>query len=348
MKKKSLMQQLLFLTFICATVYLGFLYLLPLVFPFLLAYILMRMLWPLMNYIHNTWKWPRFLSDYGVVFTFFATIILAVIFLFWQIMSQLRLLFTNFPVYHQLLTSALCRQTQYVCNCIDYYLRLDAGTSHLFLDNQIERLEQQGIDLISDHAGKTIINCLASSFHFFAIILIIIISMIILVKEMKPLNEKYRKSRFYAPLHAILLSLKKSGLTYLKTELIILFINAVACSLGLFLIHNPYFFILGIGIAIFDAFPILGSGLIFLPWCLFEFCNHNYYFAAILITTYLVTLFVREFLEAKMLGDGMGMSPFFMLAAIFIGIELFGVTGIFLGPFAVVLVRAILTECRQT
>ncbi len=31
-----------------------------------------------------------------------------------------------------------------------------------------------------------------------------------------------------------------------------------------------------------------------------------------------------------------------MIAAIFIGIELFGVTGIFLGPLAIVLIQAIL------
>lgn len=347
MKKKSLMHQLFFLSLICAIVYLGFLYLLPLAFPFILAYLLMRMLWPVMQYLHKHWRWPRFLSNYGVLLGFFSSVTITIAFLFWQIMSQLRLFFSNFPVYQQLLTSTLCRQRQYICNCVDYYLHLDAGTADLFLDNQMERLEQKGFNLLSDHAGKTIINCLSSSFHFFAVLLIIIISMIILVKEMGPLNEKYRNSRYYTPVHTILLSLKKSGLSYLRTELIILLINAIVCSLGLFLIHNPYFFILGIAVAIFDAFPILGSGMIFLPWCLFEFFNHNYYFAAILITTYLITLFVREFLEAKMLGDGMGISPFFMLAAIFIGIELFGVTGIFLGPFGVVLIRAILTECKQ-
>ena len=97
------------------------------------------------------------------------------------------------------------------------------------------------------------------------------------------------------------------------------------------------------GISIFDAFPVLGSGFIFLPWAIYAFLNQEYYTAAILITTYLITLFVREFLEAKLLGKGLGLSPFFMLAAIFIGIQIFGVTGIFLGPLAIVLVRAILS-----
>lgn len=348
MKKDSLMYQFFLLFIICGGIYLSFQYLLPLAFPFLLAYILMRMLWPIMNYLHRQCNWPLFLANYSVLFAFLMSVSLAVIFLFQQIVGQLRLFFTNFPIYHQLVTTTLNRQTESVCNYLDYYLHLDGGTSRLFLNQQIHVLEQQGMDLVSNHAGETVIQCLMSSFHFFATILIIIISMMILAKEMIPLNEAYRKNRYYSSIHSVLLSLKKSGLTYLRTESFILIINAIVCSLGLFLIHNPYFFILGIAIAIFDAFPVLGSGFIFLPWCLWQFFDGNYYYAAILITTYLITVFAREFLEAKLFGNGMGVNPFLTIASIFIGIELFGIAGILLGPLFIVLVRAILSECRQT
>lgn len=96
-------------------------------------------------------------------------------------------------------------------------------------------------------------------------------------------------------------------------------------------------------IAVFDAFPVLGSGLIFLPWGIYQFLEQDYYVAAVLVTTYLLTLFIREYLEARLLGQGMGLNPFFMLAAIFVGVKLFGVTGIFLGPLAIVLIQVILS-----
>lgn len=346
-KRETLIHQLFLLVIICGGVYLGFLYLLPLVFPFLLAYFLMRILWPVMTYLHKTCNWPFYLANYSVLFAFLSLVLLTIIYLFGKIMSQLRLFFTNFPVYQQLFTNTLCRQTNYLCNCIDYYLHLDNGTSQHFFDQQIQTLEQRGMDFISNRAGETIIQGLISSFHIFSTILIVIISMIILAKEMLPLNEAYRQSRYYSSIHSILVCLKTSGMTYLRTESLILVINAVLCSLGLFLIRNPYFFILGIAISVFDAFPILGSGFIFLPWCVFEFINGNYYYAAILITTYLATLFIREYLEAKMLGNGMGMNPFFTIASIFIGIDLFGIAGIFLGPFAIVLIRTLLAECQK-
>lgn len=342
MEKPSLLYQFIRLLLVTAGVYLSFRYLLPLIFPFLLAYILIRMLYPAMIYLHKRWKLPRFLSHYGTLFCFFSAVTGILLTIFWKISTQLRLFFSNFPVYRQLLNAAFCRQTERFCHCIDYYLSLEEGTVLSFLEEQLCSFEQNGRNMITSKAGKALVNCISGSFQFFAMLLILIISMLLLVKEIEPLHETYRNSSFFTPIHSVLVRLKESGLTYLKTEGIILLINWLACSLGLFLIHNPYFFLLGMGISIFDAFPVLGSGFIFIPWAIIEFFNRDYYSAAILITTYLVTLFVREFLEAKLLGKGMGLNPFFMIAAIFIGIELFGVTGIFLGPLAIVLIQAIL------
>jgi len=343
MNQSSLAFQFLRLLIVSLGVYLAFRFLLPLAFPFLLAYILMRTLYPIMCSLHKKWKLPRILSHYGTLFGFFAVVTSLFLFVGWKIITQLRLFFSNFPVYRQIIESTLYRQTTRICHCIDYYLCLENGTVYTFLEQRMTDFEQTSTKNLTTNAGKALVNCLSGSFQFFAVLVILIISMIILVKEMEPLHQKYRNSSFFVPIHSILVRLKESGLAYLKAEGTILIINWIACSLGLFCIHNPYFFVFGMGIAIFDAFPVLGSGFIFLPWGIYEFLNRKYYTAAILVTTYLITLFVREYLEAKLLGKGLGLSPFFMLAAIFIGIQLFGVSGIFLGPFAIVLIRAILS-----
>jgi predicted PurR-regulated permease PerM len=246
-------------------------------------------------------------------------------------------------VYRQLLGASFYRQTQRICHCIDYYFNLDDGTVYNFCEKQLQNLESESTTLLTGKAGKTLMQCISGSLHFFMLLVIITISMIILVKELKPLHKSYQNSTFFPVVHRILVRLKESGLTYLKAEGIILLSNWLVCSLGLFLIHNPYFFLLGLGIAVFDAFPVLGSGLIFIPWGIYHFFDQNYYYAAILITTYLITLFTRELLEAKLIGRGLGLNPFIMTAAIFIGIELFGVCGIFLGPLAIVLIQAILS-----
>ena len=296
-----------------------------------------------MNFLHTKWKFPRFLSHYGTLFTFFTAVTGILLFVIWKLMAQLRLFFSNFPIYRQLLGNALCEQTERICHCIDYYLNLDNGTVFSFCEKQLQNFEESGTNLLTTQAGKTLLSCISGSVHLFTTLVILIVSMILLVKEMEPLHKSYRNSSYFLPIHSVLIRLKEGGLTYLKTEGLILIINWIICSFGLFLIHNPYFFLLGMGIAIFDAFPVLGSGLIFVPWSVYEFIHQDYYSAAILITAYLITLFAREFLEARLLGKGLGVNPFLMIASIFIGIDLFGVNGILLGPLAVILIQAILS-----
>lgn len=347
MDKSSLLYQFIRLLLVTAGVYLSFRYLLPIVYPFLLAYILIRLLYPVMRFLHKRWHLPRFLSDYGTLLVFFTSIFGTFLLIVWKLCAQLRLLFQNFPVYRQLLGDTLNQQSERICNCIDYYLNLENGTALNFCQKQILQFEESGTKLLTTQAGKTLLSCLSGSLHFLIMLVILIISMLILVREIEPLHEIYRKSTFFAPIHFILVRIKEGGLTYLKAEGIILIVNWLVCSLGLFLIHNPYFFLLGMGISIFDAFPVLGSGMIFIPWSLYELFNQNYYPAAILITVYLITLFIRELLEARLLGKGLGLSPFLMITAIFIGIELFGVAGILLGPLAVVLIQAILSLDKE-
>lgn len=347
MPKSPVFHQFLHFLLITACVYLAFRYLLPLIFPFLLAYILIRILYPIMDFLHKKCHFPFFFSHYGTLFAFFAAISSFVLFIMWKLLAQLRLFFHNFPIYRQLLGHTLCTQTRRICHCVDYYFSLDDGTILAFLEKQLESFEANGTQLLTSHAGKTLLSCLQGSVHFFTILVILIISMLILVKEINSLHNSYRNSPFFSPIHSVLLRIKVCGLTYLKAEGSILLLNWGIYSFALFLVHNPYFILLGMVIAIFDAFPVLGSGMIFVPWSILEFFHQDYYSAAILITAYLITAFMREFLEARLLGNGLGINPFLMISAIFIGIELFGISGIFLGPLGIILIQALM-ELNKT
>lgn len=339
--RSSLLRQFLITIAISGAVYLFMSYLLPYILPFLISYVLMRMLWPVMEFMHNSWKFPRLFSHYGTLTLFFVCISSSFCFLIYKVFCQLKLLITNFPVYQQYLCSFFEKQTYQICCSIDHNLRLSLGTARSFLLSQIELIEKTTTNFISTNAGKMFLCIVSNSCRFAALLIITVIAMIILIREMEPINKAYRNSRYYSPVHFVLHNLKKSGLTYLRTEAIILVINCLVCSFAFFLIHNPYFFVLGAAIAVFDAFPVLGSGLILVPWGILSFLSHNYYTGAILFTAYVITLFIREFLEAKLLGDGMQLNSFLMLAAIFIGIQLFGVSGILLGPLSIVLIRSL-------
>jgi len=53
---------------------------------------------------------------------------------------------------------------------------------------------------------------------------------------------------------------------------------------------------------------------------------------------YLICYFLREILEAKMMGDKVGLSPLETLIAMYVGLKLFGIPGFLLGPIGILLI----------
>jgi predicted PurR-regulated permease PerM len=62
--------------------------------------------------------------------------------------------------------------------------------------------------------------------------------------------------------------------------------------------------------------------------------------AVYLTILYFIIFAFRNFTEPKIMGDSVGLHPLIMLLAIYGGVVLFGVWGIFIGPVIAIVVRA--------
>ena len=67
----------------------------------------------------------------------------------------------------------------------------------------------------------------------------------------------------------------------------------------------------------------------------------NFKQAVFIFLLYIVCYYTRQFLEPKLMGDKLGISPVMMLASIYVGMLLFGIVGVFTGPVAYVLIKEI-------
>ena len=54
---------------------------------------------------------------------------------------------------------------------------------------------------------------------------------------------------------------------------------------------------------------------------------------------YLVCYFLREILEAKLMGNQVGLTPLETLASEYVGLQMFGLLGFLLGPVGLLLVK---------
>ena len=108
---------------------------------------------------------------------------------------------------------------------------------------------------------------------------------------------------------------------------------------GLLLINGKFAFALALLIAIVDSLPFVGSGIILLPWSLFEWIFASAGRGAALLCLYLVVAVVRQIAEPKILGSFIGLHPLITLFAVYAGAKTLGFFGIFLFPVIAITIK---------
>ncbi len=92
-------------------------------------------------------------------------------------------------------------------------------------------------------------------------------------------------------------------------------------------------------IALIDILPVLGTGTVLIPWGLFELISGRAVSGIMLIVMYAVIETVRSLLEPKLIAGRLALHPFFTLAGVYVGGKLFGASGIFVMPLAMMIFR---------
>ncbi len=126
---------------------------------------------------------------------------------------------------------------------------------------------------------------------------------------------------------------------FIKAEFIIFLIMMFCSILGLYFLHTKYFISMGIITGLFGILPVLGVGIVLVPWALFAYIAGNNMFAIeLLLLTTAITV-IRHVIEPKILGDNVGLDPLFVLISMYIGLETTGIIGLLIGPFILMLIN---------
>lgn len=132
--------------------------------------------------------------------------------------------------------------------------------------------------------------------------------------------------------------------TFLKAQGVILLIIATLSGITLSLagVEGGAFF--GILAGFLDMLPFIGTGIVLVPLSIWQLLNGQYGRMAVCLALYGVCILVRELLEPRLIGNKMGISPVYILFAVYAGVKLFGVSGIVKGPLALIVVCEILKK----
>ncbi|PYZ92342.1 sporulation integral membrane protein YtvI [Salipaludibacillus keqinensis] len=123
---------------------------------------------------------------------------------------------------------------------------------------------------------------------------------------------------------------------FIQAQLILMMIASVVVLIGLAILQVEYALTIAMIVGIAEILPYLGSGTILIPWFLYMFFTGNISMGIGLAIVYAVTVGIRQSIEPKILSSSMNLNALAVLISLFVGFQIFGVVGVFLGPLILV------------
>lgn len=340
---KMFLKRILYLVGITMGVYLFIQYILPLIIPFLIAGILAGLLFPIIKTIHNKVRLPYRLAS--IILVSFIVLLCSVVIgiIGYYLFVQTKELIINYPFFK----NNFLRGTKQICYCCDEWLGVKSGQMYSMVSDAALYVGKNWNDKVMPVVTKNVWGVFTGLGKSLVLILFVIVGTALILDDYKNIKCDLGRSFIYKKMIPVIKSIRETMWAYLKTQFIIIVIVMVICTAGLMVIGNPYALVLGLLIAVIDAFPILGSGSILIPWALYYIFSKNYMNAAVLVTVYVICLLVREILEPKIMGQQTGLRPIYTFISFYVGISLFGIAGILLGPLGAVVIRKIYYDCIE-
>lgn len=97
--------------------------------------------------------------------------------------------------------------------------------------------------------------------------------------------------------------------------------------------------VLALIVAVVDMLPVVGTGIVLIPWGIYSLIIGQTPQAALLFTGFAVILLVRNILEPKLVAGRLGLPPIAALTAMYVGFCVAGIVGMALFPIGLIMLK---------
>lgn len=308
----------------------GYRYLLAVFLPFIAAWILAGWLYPLTAKIEKKIKIKKSVTG-AVLLTLLSALAGFLLYLSLRELSgQLRTALSRLPALRQMGGTFL----NGCCRAVENTVGISAPDLRNFLLARAEALREQAFSLLGPRTFAAASSMLRGCFFFASGLVVTFISTLLILGDMEDLRKKILDYSWLVGARHVLRNLQKTTITYLKAQAVIMAVVAGVCALGFWALKSPYFLIFGLILGLLDALPLIGTGTFLYPAAVVFLIRGRVIPAAGCVLLDIVTSVLREFLEPRLLGEKLGVSPVLILASVYLGIFLYGVWGVILGPLS--------------
>ncbi len=145
-------------------------------------------------------------------------------------------------------------------------------------------------------------------------------------------NEKYQKGILIKKIVC------ENVLKLIFGYFLMMVIMFVCLIVGLFILKIEHFILIAAIIALIDLLPILGTGVIILPWSVYSILLNDIKKGIGLLILYVVLCVIRNIIEPKIIGKQIGINPLLSLISIFLGYKALGFLGIITFPIILIVI----------
>jgi sporulation integral membrane protein YtvI len=328
---------------VSAVVWFFFRYLFSLAAPFFLAFALITLLYPLLERIQKKIPIKKKFLAAGIVLP----VLLLVCTALWAIltfgMGQLQ----GLP--------AFCEQVERQVELFFHQCCCQLDGRFGWEGERIESYVIEQMTVIMENVQIQVVpQLLSSSYSCFKGILgtvgflaITCIAVFLFEKDYTKMVDWVKGEESFRFLWSVMEGVLSYLVTFFKAQGVILLIIAVLCSVTLSLAGVEGGIFLGILAGFLDMLPFIGTGIVLVPLSVWQLINGAYVRMAVCLALYGICVLTREFLEPRLIGNKIGLSPVWILFSIYAGMKLFGVGGIVKGPLALIAISEILKERRE-
>lgn len=128
---------------------------------------------------------------------------------------------------------------------------------------------------------------------------------------------------------------------WLKAQAKLTAVTAGVLAGGFLLLRIPYGALWAIPVALVDAIPMLGTGIVLIPWAVAVLLQKKVMLGVGLLFLYALTMILRRVLEPKLVGQQLGLDPLLTLVFLYTGYRFWGFTGMILAPILAAAVKSV-------
>ncbi|HEY0829439.1 MAG TPA: sporulation integral membrane protein YtvI [Bacilli bacterium] len=350
---KSLLQQLLrafWVLIIITLIWFALLYITPLIYPFIIGLVVAYMLNPFVRNLELKAKFPRWLAVTAALTVFLAAVTLFITLIITRIVSEISKLveLINENIDNWIADIVKVAESVYIQNLISQ-INIFYKENENYQDTINKNISTAGekigeaITSLFGHLVDSSLNLLASLPTLAAVLIVALLAAFFICKDWHKIMARISAlfpETIKAPSRAVWSDLQKALFGYVRAQLILITITAVFVFVGLLLFRVEYAFSISLLIGFVDLLPYLGTGAVMVPWAVYTFISGNIPLGIGLSILYGIVLVVRQLIEPKILSKSIGLDALSTLIAMFVGLKLFGVLGLIIGPIVLIVLSA--------